>query len=57
MANEYSKIEGNGLLQNYQDQGDALEDALQRRRQKLASRKIGLSPQPDSDPDWEDTED
>lgn len=44
MANEYAKIEGNGLLKNYQEEGDALDDALRDRRQKLAEKKIGLQP-------------
>lgn len=44
MVNEYSKIEGNGLLQDYYSQEDRLTDALRNRRQKLAEKKIGLAP-------------
>jgi len=46
MADEFSKIEGNGLLQSYQESGPAIEDALRKRRQRLAADKIGLLPEP-----------
>lgn len=43
---DYSKIEGNGLMQGYQQAGPALEQALANRRQKLAGEKMGLQVQP-----------
>lgn len=42
---EYDKAEDTGLLAG-QSEGATLEDALQARRQKLAAKKIGLTPLP-----------
>lgn len=44
MPNEFAKIEGNGLLNDYYEEEDKLSDALRKRRQKLAEDKIGLKP-------------
>lgn len=46
MANEFAKIEGNGLLNDYYEEEDKLSDALRARRQKLAETKLHLEPDP-----------
>lgn len=42
--NEFAKIQGNGLLNDYYESEDALSDALRRKRQKLAETKLKIQP-------------
>lgn len=46
----FQQEEGQGLLSNYYQEEDAVNDALRGRRQKLAEKKLHLSP------DSEDTD-